>query len=313
MSLIAIPRAFPTVLLASLAACASPPDVAPFAEATRTLHLAVTSTARSAHDAIAASDAELAQRFDVEWEHRIKAIEAMDEYARSLVTIVQAGEEGPAAARAVLDSASQLFATLGAAYPLASEVGRKLEVGAVAAYRAYAKDSAARTVGAALERADPAVEEVADVLALDFEAMARIFEDLRVGARTDHIAREKQAKPVIGHVQSLEDEFEELNARLAGQFDATLVPQAGELAELLERERALPEYVEYVDGLRAIEARYDAYDAAARTAADLVRVWGQSHADLVRAAELGRTPSFDTLLALTADLLEVYEETRSIR
>lgn len=295
-------------------ACATPPDVQPFADATHSLSLAVGATSSFAQAGIAEVDAGVALDFQREWEHRIKAIDAMSEYADSLVAVVEAGGQGASAAQRVIDSAERFFGTLKVAYPLGSDVGSVLATGAVKAFELYAKDRAADTVAEAVDQADPAVQEVAEILSADFITMGSILQTLRQTELSEFITQSKVDNPLIAQVQTLEAEFQERNKRLMdGMTDPDLLKKVRDLLEVIERERAVPAYAEYKARLKAIEERYDGYEQVVNQAAALVRAWGQSHSKLAQAAKLGRPPTFQVLVEMSREMLEVFEEVRKQR
>ena len=305
-----IRKALLCLAMVSAVACQTPPDVTPFADATAALDLSVHATERSVTAEIAAFDTTQADTFRSAWEKRLTVMRAMSEYSSSLVAIVQAARDSGETVKGVFDSVEKLFTTVGAVYPT-GQVANALTSGTVAAYRAYANDRAAKTVSDALKVAAPAVQTVAEALAADFATLQGTLRSLRRAAITDYVTKQKQSNALIGSVQGLMNKFETLNGQIADDStDASLLDAANALASLIESERALPVYAEYEAGLKSIGERFDGHMALARTAADTAGAWGDAHRALILAAEGRAAGGFQNLVALSQELLEIYNATR---
>ena len=214
-------------------------------------------------------------------------------------------------ARQVAGSVNKFLGTVSSAYPAGSAVSEALTKGAVALYDRFAKDRAARSVAEALSQADPAVHEVADILAQDFKTMRRTLRTLRNEEEIAYVLKAKADDPQVAYVQSQRDEVAALRGRLAsepsllGQFTAT--------QDAIDKEQARPGYVKYLAGLREIDERYDRYAAVVDQAADLTRAWGQSHSKLIEASRAGRSPPFTVLVEMTREMLQIYREAKQAR
>jgi hypothetical protein len=299
---------FCACVLAAAGGCRTPPDVHPFADATQSLTLAVNGTEADVRREIAKVDPARAGDFKKEWGHRLKAMEAMADYADSLVAVVDAGNQGGAAAEKVVGSVNTLLTTVSAAYPAGGVVAESLSKAVVAGYARYAKDRAAGTVAAALADADPAVQEVARILADDFDTMTSILTTLRSDEVTDFVTKAKASDPSFAAVESARSELRTVAGQAA--TNPSVLPQFAAVQDRIGKDVSRPDYIAYLARLKSIDDRYDRYDAVVRQAADLTRAWGRSHTSLIQASETSRTPGFQVLIEVSREMVQIYRESR---
>ena len=311
-----------------LAACRTPPDVSLFAEATEALQVVVSSTGRQVRGELQqraeasgsqANDwAALQARFDEAWSHRIAAMEALGDYATGMVEVVEAGGSAEANARQVVSRARALVTNFTAAYPAGAPTVNQLTDALVKVYGAWAEDRAARTVAEAIAYVNPAVADMAGILASDLAALTTLVEDYR---RSELLAADAQYQTNdlrdLAALRSIEQERAQARAALATASDADS-ERLAELSKTLEawnrlhqQEVGSPWHTEWVARRREINAKHNRYRALLLTASATVQAWGDAHEKLARVAQTGQSPSFAVLTQLATELLESYAEVRN--
>jgi hypothetical protein len=211
----------------------------------------------------------------------------------------------------VIGSVTTLLGTVSSVYPAGSAVTESFSKGAIALYARYAENRAALSVVGALRDADPAVQEVAVVLAEDFGSMKEILRTLRDRERLDSLVAAKVEDPQVAYVEGLRQELVELRAGMAG--DESLLPRFLELLDRIDAEVARPGYRAHEAGLAAIDERFHHRAEIVDQAVVLTRAWGRNHGRLVEAAASKRTPAFAVLVELSREMLEIYREGRTER
>jgi hypothetical protein len=297
-------------LLALLAGCRTAPDVDPFVDATTALHVVVTSVGSEIAAAIA--DAEQRRQFTAAWTARTTATQAMADYASGLAEVVAAGRSGAESAARVLGQARSLVATVGVAFPGTDAATEAVGRVASTLYMRIADDRAAATVAEAIETNDPAIRELAAVLAQDLALAARLVDDLRRGARTAIMA-EAGAQETGGPrlLRTLEEAA--AAAREAAVRAAEPAPRAAELEKatqletLRQQELAASWHGAMTAALQAADARFIAQGRTIRAAAATTQAWGAAHEQLLRAARTGSTPNFAVLVQFTRDLMDAWQ------
>jgi hypothetical protein len=323
-----VARLVMVVGVVSLAACRTPPNVAPFADATDALQVVVSSAGREISAELqqraapggpsAQQWAELQARFDEAWSHRVAAMQAVGDYAAGLVEIVEASRSAESNARQVINQAKTLVSSFSAAFPPGAPAVELLSDALVKGYGAWAEDSAARTIAQAIEYVDPAVSELADILAADLTTLSTLVDDHR---RDELLAidAEYQSNDLrdLAALRSIEQARAKARMALATASDA----DADELAELsstlaewnriYREEMESPWHADWIARTLAAEEKHDARKKLVLTASATVQAWGEAHQKLARAAATRRTPSFIVLAQLATELLDSYAEMRS--
>jgi hypothetical protein len=296
---------------ALLAGCRTAPDVAPFVDATTALHVVVASVGPGIAAGVA--DEDQRSRFARAWAARTAATQAMADYGSGLAEVVAAGRSGGESATRVLGQARTLLATVGVAFPGTDAATEAVGRVAATLYQRLAEARAADTVAEAIEQSDPAIRELAAVLAQDLATIARLVDDLRQNARTALLAAAGAREPGgLRLLRSLEDEAASARAAAARAGDAAQrqaqLEKATQLEALRQQEQGASWHVEMTAALEAADARFRAQLATIRAAAAATQAWGGAHEQLLRAARSGNTPNFAVLVQFTRDLLDAYEE-----
>ncbi|MFH0939917.1 MAG: hypothetical protein V1899_11665 [Planctomycetota bacterium] len=268
----------------------------------------------------------------VSWEPRIAAMKALAEYSASLQALVESGNHGANAAKAATGAVADLLSKLGAAYP-AGAIGSEITSGAiqgfVAAWKAVARELAARSLAEAIEKADPTIQSIGTILAIDFmgakkitaanKSMALMYIDEKY-----NVVRNEDGTPSRddkGHEISLRKKLNDLeNSRAAirenlldkdGKLVSERAAQLREIDGVIESEKRQQWHINYIAEKNAIVSRCDGQVAITEKAALLIKVWAASHGDLLRAVKENRAPTFTMLTTVAADLFKIYRETQS--
>lgn len=169
-----------------LAACGTIPDLTPFADATS----AVATGVHATHESLRGRLDELglareADAFSEQWAERLRAADALVEYADSLAAIASAGHSGRQDALALAGSLQGLLNVVEVWSPLSEVV---VGVGVELA-TALAEVRAAAALEDALDAADPVVAAIADIIEKDLDRFAAVFPGLADAARGSAIRR----------------------------------------------------------------------------------------------------------------------------
>ncbi len=311
---------------ACLAGCQTPPDVKPFAVATDALDVVVRSVGReignelktraTAEDVENDKWAELEVDFRTAWSHRIAALDAVSAYAAGLVQVVDAGRSGEQSAREVLDGANTLVSSFSSAYPGGSAAVELLTDALVKSYGVFAQDYAARSVADAIEHVNPAVEDLAGILASDFAVLEQLINDHRnddlLALAAEYQSNERRDLAAMNSIADARAKARDAAALASDpeEFEELRVIAEG-WHKLYEQEAAAEWYAEMTERKAAIIRKHDSRRDAVRSAAATVQAWGEAHESLARASTTMQTPSFAVLAQLTTELLESYAEMRS--
>lgn len=236
------------------------PDLQPFAEATAQLHQGVTVSQKFFHQQVISVSPEARDQlttFDVEWKKRIAAMEALVNYADTLAGIAEAGKSGKQNAQALGTALEPLFNTMGVSGLAGSEafaVGSEL-------YGLIAQAAAAHSLAQAVDRANPTIERVSDILYLDVESLIGTLKTAEQPAlrqlempledqlaardklikRRDEVTKqlanvvETQAKIRNKLIKERQTLLEEL-AEVWDQNDVKLLPRIEQINDLLKKE-----------------------------------------------------------------------------
>jgi hypothetical protein len=294
--------------------CATPPDVKPFSDSTQALTLGVGSVQKSVSDELArVNDAALTTQFHQEWDARVKAMNAMSDYAEALVGVVEAGNKGGETAQAVLDAGKEFLTTVGVAAPAGSAVATAVQDAVVLAFKKVVADRAAHTVADALKAADPAVQDVANALAADLPVMKKVLATLRTDALRDYTVKAKTAPDDPLNAVRVADVSAQLGQLRRQQATQPSAADVRAKLDELDHEMARPAYAKFLAEEKEINDRFDAYDRLIDQAADLTTAWGMSHKKLIAASAQNITPSFHVLIETTREFLEIYKEARKAK
>jgi hypothetical protein len=185
------------LLAAGVGACATVPDVAPFADATVQLRSAVAASGAAVETELrgvpkrtgtSEAEREEAQRQDravalaadklqAAWHKRVQAMDALVVYSDSVQSIAKSGKQGAQAVQALTESLKQLAGAVGLAAPAASAAVGVATDAAAFVYGHIAAMRASRSLEEALSAAQPAVDRIAAVIVADSEDLDELLLD----------------------------------------------------------------------------------------------------------------------------------------
>ena len=150
--------------LAALYGCATPPDAGKLADASVQLRSAIAASGSAvALELDSAGQVDRAQQFREAWTVPDRAATALADYSEAVAEIVKSGREGGDSARRLADAGFQLATGVGIVVPAAGSVAAGVDV-AVFVYQQIALARAANSLEQSLERLQPAVERIADLI-----------------------------------------------------------------------------------------------------------------------------------------------------
>lgn len=298
------------MLLAILAGCATVPNVDPFVNASSRLSSAVSQSGGAVEDELRRIEggAPHADNLKTQWKARAEAAEALVAYSLSLQSVASAGRGGAQSVGEFADSVTTLAETVGLS--TTPVVGTLVDI-AKKVYQHIAAARAAKSLGEALEAAQPAIDEIADLLAEDYVDLGGVLRTV------------EQAL-----LQTQEEDYEDrlkFRARIENRFDALYVKDptcatATNCLEAADREEMLELHVlleitdtwygPYQDDRAEIARRLrlarELVDASSRA----TRSWAAAHAQLGVAL---RAKQPINPVALTQEALEIKHLVERIR
>ena len=160
----------------TLIGCTTLPDVGPFAEATAELRSAVVGSGTTAESELRRMQGgqSYAEQFADQWKTRTQAMNGLVDYADSLQSIVKASSDAESNVGALADNVAQLATAAGIALPGAGAVAVASDMASFV-YRQIALARAAQSLAGALETSQPAIEQIANKIALDLKVTQDIF------------------------------------------------------------------------------------------------------------------------------------------
>lgn len=289
------------LLLSALGGCAALPDVGPFTGATGDLRTAVVSSGAVVDTELRAmSDgAQLADRFALEWQERVRALDALSGYSAALAAIVDAGNNGKQSATKLADAIKGLAQTAGVAIPVAGAVPIVVDA-ATMIYGQIAVVRAADSLQEALDASQSVIAQIGTV----------ISRDLR-DARDIWLAANAQVRSTIQTQQQVglgfRDELIAARDRLyAKSFDDLGTEQRRELAQIDEQIAVTDRwYVPMMAELRQADERAKAGTRLLAAAADAVTAWSQAHGQLVVAVESRRPVTAQSVALAAVDIRDL--------
>lgn len=291
-----------------LSGCASVPEVGPFAQATAEVRSAVVTAGATAEAELRRMEGgeQYADRLQAQWKTRVKAVGALVDYTDSLQSIVEAGQQGGDTADALADSVTRLAGAAGIALPAAGTVDVATDT-ARFVYQHIARMRAAKSLEASLEASQPAVEQIAQTIALDLRDAAGIFQaanqDLKRQLNFAH-------NEGLGFRESLIEERKRIYG--AGAENLT---QANK-QRLLEIDELLVSTNDWYQPLQQrrneIDDRLAASQALFNAATETVSQWGLAHAGLVAAVQERRPVNARSLAQAAADLRTLITRVREL-
>jgi len=302
--------------------CRTVPDLKPFADATAEIDLAANRTYdfvvedltalaqqapnRTQQDRAVRSGLENARNnFSGEWKIRLEATAALVEYSASLASIAAAGMEGSEGAHALANSANELLGSI-------PNVTAQIPAAAINV-AAWIKDEvdkvrAAESLAAAVKEADPAIKQIANILAEDFATVAARIDGNVVAAQTlinyQYGSIPTYHASLIERQKAVATRIEKLSVETA--ISDKDVKEAKLIAELIEKIE--PEYSAYREAYDGAASRGITEKAIAIKAQEAVHTWARLHGAIDEALSEKRTPSAALLTNKALELEELVDK-----
>lgn len=249
------------------------------------------------------------------WQVRLAAADALLAYADALADITAAGKAAGDNARQVGNVITEIAGDLpGVSAPSSEVVALAVKLG-----EAAIKVKAARDLAQAVERAQPAVEGIADVLENDLDDMLSIYQV----AYRDHV----EANFLIGDPETgneylrlatyhmkLRAKVEAVRKELA---DADFANPAGRdlIGEVQEAEQLLATaeaaWRPYGDQFQALRRERRRVEALFTQAKRATAAWVKTHGDLAEAIRNNRRPNWRELVKVAAELHVLVDAVRA--
>lgn len=295
-----------------LAGCPALPDLKPFADSTAQLQQAVDTSHTFMRQELLAlpypegvgpdSPQHPANILARSWKGRTQAMEALVDYADSLSEIAAAGGTGGENAEALATSLNGLLGALSAPTVPANYVAVVKGL-----YGIVAQVRASQSFGQAVERADPAIQAIAELMSKDFADLDKILRVLPEKVTKD---LKKPHADGLEYRRVLLQRRDALYRKLASDWEGRgeEVDQLDELNAQLEATRAW--YDPLAEEIDKTRARIEAERAILRSAERGFRQWAAVHAGLVRAIREHRKPSVRTLVGVALEIRALIEQLR---
>ncbi len=300
-----------------LSGCATLPDLTPYRDATMQLRSAVLaggSAVQSGLDAAAGSYEagdpaaqrirESSQKFATDWKARIEAADALVAYADAVADIARSATEGAGAARSLADSLGKLATGVGIVLPPSGTVAAATDAAAFV-YGHIAAVRAAQSLDQALQSAQPAVDRVATMLALDLQASQDI---LRASHRLQRDALVLKYNEEMGYLKALTSERKQIYGR------ASLRPEDEQrlkkIGELYEATRVWREPME--KNLAEMESTLRVRVGLIKATQTAVAEWAAAHRNIAAAVREKRSVKVEALVQATLEAREIVRRLRAL-
>jgi hypothetical protein len=233
-------------------------------------------------------------------------MDGLVDYADALQSIVAAGRQGASSVGALADSVSQLAAAAGIVFPPAGAVVGATDV-AKFVYAQIALVRAASALEEALAQSQPAVEQIAHIIAQDLNDLGDVFQAANAAIL---LALQTEHNLDLGFRQGLVDERTTLYAKGVGAFTAQERTRLKEINEFIAATNEW--YGPYTRRRDDIERRLRAGQTLFQAAAETVARWGLAHHNLVRAVQERRPVSTQSLTQAAIDLRDLIQRIRML-
>ena len=287
-----------TLFALLLAGCALP-NLKPFADATATLHAAVVeNNANVLRTYIDIGQPQQADQSAAQLAIRVAAMRAVVEYSDSLALIAAAGNSGGDSAAKVAGALDGFLGALSApALPSNYVALAKSLYGAVASVRA------ARDFADAVERADPAIQGMATILAADLQDTERILMSALVPMERRLTQEISDNKQVVDYRKQLEKRRREIEKDMATPFDRSKFDELRQVNALIDMTR--DRYDPLMAKVEDIRHKNVAQIMLNMKARDGVKQWAAIHAGLAISVRQGLPPNIRLLTTTATEIRDI--------
>jgi hypothetical protein len=300
-----------------LSACTALPDVQPFADATAQLHDGLERAGEITVARVAGGEEVRAPEDDEEpttawqlqqvWETRLFAAEALVAYSDSLAEIVAAGKDASNGAErlgSTINEIAEQIPGVGTLSPGLVGLGQRLVTTAI-------EVKASRDLADAVEKADPAVAGIAEILVEDLDDLLALYKKgYRDVVRERYAAVDSEYKKLRDHRDNVQKEVETLRAAFDVPAEDGGDPEEAS-AQLQSAEELLAQtnaaFLPLWERRQALEKEREDLEALVELTRKAAGAWRQTHLDLSTAIDEGRRPNWRELLREAQELYELVE------
>ena len=304
-------------MLALLTGCAALPDMTPYRDATLQLRSTVVAGGNAVQsglesaaasyekgDATATKIREEADKFNVEWQARIKGADALVAYSEAVTDIARSGTEGAASARSLADALTGLATGVGVVLPPAGTVATVTDV-ATFVYGHIAVARAAKSLDQALQSAQPVVDRAVTVLSQDLQASLDI---LHAARRLQATALALKYNEETAYLKTLAGERKTIYGK--GTLTSADEKRLRQIDALFEATREWREPMEKAQA--EMETNYRLRVQLIHATQAAVAEWAAAHRSIAAAVREKRSVNVEALVQATLDAKELVRRLRTL-
>ena len=304
-------------MLALLTGCAALPDMTPYRDATLQLRSTVVAGGNAVQsglesaaasyekgDATATKIREEADKFNVEWQARIKGADALVAYSEAVTDIARSGTEGAVSARSLADALTGLATGVGVVLPPAGTVATVTDV-ATFVYGHIAVARAAKSLDQALQSAQPVVDRAATVLSQDLQASLVI---LHAARRLQATALALKYNEETAYLKTLAEERKTIYGK--GTLTSADEKRLRQIDALFEATREWREPMEKYQA--EMETNYRLRIQLINATQAAVAEWAAAHRSIAVAVRENRSVNVEALVQATLDAKELVRRLRTL-
>ncbi|MGZ5223967.1 MAG: hypothetical protein ACXWCS_07320 [Burkholderiales bacterium] len=291
------------VAIVAAAGCATPPDAGNLADASAQLRSAIAATGNAvAVELDAAGEPDRARQLREVWVVPDRSAVALMLYSDAVANIVRSGQQGGDTVRRLADAGTQLATGVGIALPAAGAVAAGVDLAAYL-YQQIALARAATSLEQSLERMQPAVDRIADVIGKQLDDAQTILVNAN---KLAEVKLRDQFSDETGYLLALRKERQALY-----RVTPLTTANADRLLQIEKVERSVTTKLEPMEAERkaaAVRMRNSLQLIAATRQA--VIDWAGAHRQMLAAVRDGATVDPQ---ALVQSVFEVRELIRKVR
>ena len=307
-----------------ISGCTALPDTEPFVNASLQLRSAFSAGGDAVEEELTNMEGgeKYADQFHKEWKERIAATDALVTYADSLKSIVDAGNQGKESAARMAGALQELAQAAGIVLPPVDAAASVLTEGAEFIYAQIALTKAASSLEESLQRAQPAVERIAEILELDLKATddilavatADIQSSLEIKYNVEMAARLKLLKEQKEIYKKIQQDEELLAGGEIMDGSGTVVVMNRYEQRLLELDKLLATTDRWYKPMRKQTEAAKKRGQSARQLIAATRYaldqWAISHQQLVLAVKERQPVSVDSLVDAAREIQRLVRKVR---
>lgn len=290
------------ILITSLLVGCSLPNLRPFADATAELHTAILETDSAVRQTLIEAGAEnKADALTKALAVRIAAMKAVINYTDSLANIAEAGRTGSDNAGNLAGAVDGFLGALSAPTLPSNYVAL-----AKSLYGIVAEVRAANSFSKAVEKTDPAIQAMAEILIADLNDLEALLAQSTVPVKQALLSQNKNVD-ISDYRSQLEKRRWELEKALGSDpSDSNKIKQLISINELINMTRDRYDPLELQ--LKNIEQRTNNQILLIKKSREAVRQWADIHAKLASSLKHGLPPNTRLLAATVIEIRNLIDE-----